>query len=287
MNVGAAEQCIALTDFTAELPDELSFKKGDVITVTAKGSASGFWEGCIGQEPNVRCGTFPNCLVSSNMTPDKPPIFLNKCIALFDYAPRDGLEMRLTKGDLVTVLAPHETSPGWWKGMNETQLRYGKDPRLCGSEMAPLIFPSNFVTANIVQAAFSFQGRHQHELTFIIGDVIQVHRRWNDGWWEGTLQGKRGIFPSNYAIPNVPTTTPPLFCLRCKTVFLPSSTSCKECAKNEEITKTMMRSLEDYMKGFSDKLDLFQHIEIDPRTGRGALLSKTDVDVAENLHSIP
>ncbi|KAL3280664.1 hypothetical protein HHI36_003901 [Cryptolaemus montrouzieri] len=49
----------------------------------------------------------------------------------------------------------------------------------------------------IVQAIFSFKGTNNDELCFKKGDIITVTQK-DDGWWEGTLNGKTGWFPSNY-----------------------------------------------------------------------------------------
>eukprot|EP00662_Eupelagonemidae_sp_cell21_P054128 gene54128-25104_t len=51
------EQCVAIYDYDAGSPDELSFRKKDLITVIAKGSDSGFWKGM----SKGRTGIFPNC----------------------------------------------------------------------------------------------------------------------------------------------------------------------------------------------------------------------------------
>ncbi|CAG9769067.1 unnamed protein product [Ceutorhynchus assimilis] len=49
----------------------------------------------------------------------------------------------------------------------------------------------------VVQALYTFKGSNNDELCFKKGDVITVSQK-DDGWWEGTLNGKTGWFPSNY-----------------------------------------------------------------------------------------
>lgn len=322
------EQCVALVDYDALAPDEISFRRGDVINVTAKGSASGFWEGYVAtrnqpHNPSSKAksgatsrfpegeaaagsesgkiGVFANCFVSSNLRNMTSSFFLNKAVCLYDYGggpedgnprgARDAAEMHFVRGDVLTVVRP-SASPGWWFGVNESArqrmraqlmsdrsltegdpilavertrdegstssaaqrlpLSRGPPPqqaerrlptdnapdanavagetglterqllgidRVCGSEDHPLLFPSNFVSCDVVQAVFSFHGRQPHELSCGVGDVILVHRRWNDGWWEGSLRGRRGIFPSNYTAPNICTTHPAFFCAKCKAVY--------------------------------------------------------------------
>jgi len=50
----------------------------------------------------------------------------------------------------------------------------------------------------IVQAVYSFKGKNNDELNFKKGDVITITQKLEGGWWEGTLEGKTGWFPSNY-----------------------------------------------------------------------------------------
>lgn len=50
----------------------------------------------------------------------------------------------------------------------------------------------------VVRAKFNFQQTNEDELSFSKGDVIHVTRVEEGGWWEGTLNGKTGWFPSNY-----------------------------------------------------------------------------------------
>ncbi|RMC06557.1 hypothetical protein DUI87_15994 [Hirundo rustica rustica] len=50
----------------------------------------------------------------------------------------------------------------------------------------------------VVRAKFNFQQKNEDELSFSKGDIIHVTRVEEGGWWEGTLNGKTGWFPSNY-----------------------------------------------------------------------------------------
>ncbi|KAH9601463.1 SH3 domain [Trypanosoma melophagium] len=243
------EQCIALADYDAFEADEISFRRGDVITVTAKGSTSGFWEGYVTAAPAR--GLFPNCLVSSNMRPRQMPTFCDRALCLYDYTAADAAELGFARGDVLRVVR-RSAAAGWWFGVNTNR-----------PEEEPRLLPSNFVTCNIVVAAFAFGARQKHELGLNVGDVVQVHRKWNDGWWEGTLRGRRGIFPSNYTLPNVATTTPPFFCNHCKTIFAETPLCCESCQKEEEITRSMIAALDEYAAGKTTELDLFAYVDIE------------------------
>ncbi|XP_052214529.1 rho guanine nucleotide exchange factor 7-like isoform X3 [Dreissena polymorpha] len=49
-----------------------------------------------------------------------------------------------------------------------------------------------------VKALYNFKGANNDELCFTKGDIITVTQAIDGGWWEGTLHGKTGWFPSNY-----------------------------------------------------------------------------------------
>lgn len=50
----------------------------------------------------------------------------------------------------------------------------------------------------LVKARFPFQQTNEDELSFSKGDIINVSRQEDGGWWEGSFNGKTGWFPSNY-----------------------------------------------------------------------------------------
>uniref|UniRef100_A0A8C4ZZK6 Rac/Cdc42 guanine nucleotide exchange factor 6 n=1 Tax=Gadus morhua TaxID=8049 RepID=A0A8C4ZZK6_GADMO len=50
----------------------------------------------------------------------------------------------------------------------------------------------------MVKARFNFKQNNEDELSFNKGDLIHVSRQEDGGWWEGSLSGRTGWFPSNY-----------------------------------------------------------------------------------------
>ncbi|KAI1898069.1 hypothetical protein AGOR_G00068540 [Albula goreensis] len=50
----------------------------------------------------------------------------------------------------------------------------------------------------VVKARFNFKQNNEDELSFSKGDLICVTRQEEGGWWEGTIAGRTGWFPSNY-----------------------------------------------------------------------------------------
>ena len=43
-----------------------------------------------------------------------------------------------------------------------------------------------------------FSGQHDDELAFNVGDIITLISKEEEAWWKGELDGKQGVFPSNY-----------------------------------------------------------------------------------------
>ncbi|KAM6892750.1 rho guanine nucleotide exchange factor 7b isoform 1-T1 [Lycodopsis pacificus] len=50
----------------------------------------------------------------------------------------------------------------------------------------------------LFKARFTFQQTNEDELSFSKGDIVSVSRQDEGGWWEGSLNGHSGWFPSNY-----------------------------------------------------------------------------------------
>ncbi|KPA86140.1 hypothetical protein ABB37_00391 [Leptomonas pyrrhocoris] len=256
--------------------------------------------------PHSLRGLFPNCLVTSNMRFKSTMVnyvFQNVALCLYTYQARGEGEMSFAPGDTITALRP-SASPGWWYGTKSNgptwtappvraettktaspslkSVQRFADPATGGNEHGSatssaatssasanpveLLFPTNFVTCDVVLIIFKFAGRQAHELSCKAGDVVQVHRRWNDGWWEGSLRERRGIFPSNYSVPNICTTSPPLFCARCRSVYSSNTfqSTCATCAAEEHVEDIMLQSLDAYTKGVMPVYNLFAGIDIGP-----------------------
>ena len=122
------------------------------------------------------------------------PKVLKKVKASYDYNPEDPEnELAMQEGDIIEVLEMDD-SGGWWMGINKGKQGY---------------FPSNFVVeltasapvapggSETVKALYDYAGG-DGELSFKENDVITVVSKGADGWWEGLLNGKTGVFPSNY-----------------------------------------------------------------------------------------
>ena len=54
-----------------------------------------------------------------------------------------------------------------------------------------------FVTGEKVKALFNFDAGREDELTLKEGDIVNVYRKMDDGWWMGQVGDRVGYFPSN------------------------------------------------------------------------------------------
>ena len=49
-----------------------------------------------------------------------------------------------------------------------------------------------------VKVIFDYDATQPDELTIKVGDVISDVRKQPGGWWEGVLNGRKGVFPDNF-----------------------------------------------------------------------------------------
>ncbi|XP_028334565.1 nostrin isoform X4 [Physeter macrocephalus] len=50
----------------------------------------------------------------------------------------------------------------------------------------------------LCKALYSFQARQDDELNLEKGDIVTLHKKKDEGWWFGSLKGKKGHFPAAY-----------------------------------------------------------------------------------------
>lgn len=48
------------------------------------------------------------------------------------------------------------------------------------------------------KATYDYAAAEDNELSFDVGDVIEVSKQDPSGWWEGSCKGRTGMFPGNY-----------------------------------------------------------------------------------------
>lgn len=121
-----------------------------------------------------------------------------EAVVLFDYNTQESDELTLKKGDVISKIQKREG--GWWEGTI-------KDGRRG-------LFPGNFVEVISDDIGSSesgtplrgkkFKVKYNYipvsidELELNVGEVVEVLSEIEEGWWEGRLNNKIGVFPSNF-----------------------------------------------------------------------------------------
>ena len=54
------------------------------------------------------------------------------------------------------------------------------------------------ILGRTARVTFSYNAEDEDELTLEVGDIIKNIVDAETGWWEGELNGKRGLFPNNF-----------------------------------------------------------------------------------------
>lgn len=49
-----------------------------------------------------------------------------------------------------------------------------------------------------VEVLHNYDGEQDDELTIRVGDIISDVVKFDGGWWEGRLNGRKGVFPDNF-----------------------------------------------------------------------------------------
>ncbi|XP_067848753.1 SH3 domain-containing kinase-binding protein 1 isoform X2 [Heptranchias perlo] len=129
-----------------------------------------------------------------------------EAIVEFAYKAQHEDELTISVGDIVTNIKKEDE--GWWEG--ELDGRRGlfpdnfvreikKDVKKESQPVKPTeMLGAEKIRSRRCQVAFSYAPQNEDELELKIGDVIEVLGEVEEGWWEGILNGKSGMFPSNF-----------------------------------------------------------------------------------------
>nr|CBN82174.1 SH3 domain-containing kinase-binding protein 1 [Dicentrarchus labrax] len=151
-------------------------------------------------------------------------LFPVEAVVEFDYEAQQDDELSLTVGDIIVNI--RRDDGGWWEGelggrrglfpdnfVREIKKEAKRDAGqtsmirsdLSNGRASPVSDPSvrpgrkgEQIRKRRCKAAFSYVPQHEDELGLKIGDVIEIIAEVEEGWWEGYLNGKTGMFPSNF-----------------------------------------------------------------------------------------
>ncbi|EHB11457.1 SH3 domain-containing kinase-binding protein 1 [Heterocephalus glaber] len=149
-----------------------------------------------------------------------------EAIVEFDYQAQHDDELTISVGEVITNI--RKEAGGWWEGqingrgglfpdnfVREIKKDMKKDPLSNKAPEKPMhdVFSGNSLLSSETilrtnklgerrrrrcQVAFSYLPQNDDELELKVGDIIEVVGEVEEGWWEGVLNGKTGMFPSNF-----------------------------------------------------------------------------------------
>ncbi|KAM6067630.1 dynamin-binding protein isoform 2-T4 [Chlamydotis macqueenii] len=217
---------VCTSDFTSQEPGSLSLQRGDLVILG--GSLASSW--LQGRSSWGSKGFFPSscvrelCLsvrsrqLSQSALLEVPAYSLGQARALMDLSAQLEEELDFREGDVINIVGVPE--PGWFEG--ELRGRRGIFPEGFVELLTPLRAsgvsedpepPGTCDTNGTVElppkeeeepgstygvALYQFQALESKELDFDVGDKIRIVGILEDGWLEGELRGKRGIFPHRF-----------------------------------------------------------------------------------------
>ncbi|XP_049283326.1 mucin-5AC isoform X1 [Anopheles funestus] len=120
----------------------------------------------------------------------------------YDYAAKEPDELTLKKGAIITNIKVQDG--GWWEGTLVTTGRTGVFPDnfvrvLESQDKNQVVLRDKSATLNRrCKVIYSYQENKADELTLAVGDVIEFFEEVEEGWWRGKLNGRVGVFPSNF-----------------------------------------------------------------------------------------
>ncbi|XP_004370082.1 dynamin-binding protein isoform X1 [Trichechus manatus latirostris] len=190
----------AIFDFCPSVSEELPLFVGDIIEVLAV--VDEFW--LLGKKEDVT-GQFPSSFVEIVTIPSlKEGERLFVCICEFTSQELNSLPLH--RGDLV-VLDGSPTA-GWLQGRScwgargffpsscVRELFFSSQSRQWHSQSSLLQIPE--YSMGQARALMGLSAQLDEELDFREGDVITIIGVPEPGWFEGELEGRRGIFPEGF-----------------------------------------------------------------------------------------
>ncbi|XP_064604049.1 uncharacterized protein LOC135469347 isoform X1 [Liolophura sinensis] len=159
-------------DYDAEQHDELTIRVGDIIKNVST-PEGGWWEG----ELNGKKGLFPDNFVEVIKNPEK-----SKDRDKHDKE-KDGADITAqrssTKGHVAELA--NKLRDGVHIGGGPPKKRESLNKKKLKAK-----------------ASFAYTPENDDELALEVGDVLEILKQEEEGWWEGNLNGKVGMFPSNF-----------------------------------------------------------------------------------------
>ncbi|KAM9444416.1 CD2-associated protein [Clarias gariepinus] len=159
-------------EYEAAHEDELTLRLGDVIKNVRRIEEEGWMEGDL----NGRRGLFPDNFVKEVKKEPKEEAKDVKEVK------EDGQLQRRSSGNVASLVQRIST--------------YGIPAG--GLGLQPRTSKKKPVKKRQCKALFEYLPQNEDELGLKVGDIIDITEEVEEGWWSGTINGKTGLFPSNF-----------------------------------------------------------------------------------------
>ena len=137
---------------------------------------------------------------------------VHAAFALFDYSPESTDQLELKKGDKLTIIGNINSVDGWVKAiLNDKEGlvsihyikmvdKYKNTIKLKKRKIRKTAVTTESTKAKKAIALFDFVPPHDREdiLAFKKNDIIEMKSKKHVGWWNGILNGKKGLVPIKY-----------------------------------------------------------------------------------------
>lgn len=172
-----------LYTYDAQNTDELSITEGDVLTIVEPDDGTGWIKAQLGDQVGLIPANYIEYINQENDNESLATTYASQRIPA--AVPED-----------YNAISPsiEEEAPFTSQLTNNDDIPPPPPPPPMPELSQPPPSPPN----EVVVALYDFEAVNAEELNIRQGDIITVTKKDDSGWWEGTLNGQSGIFPSNY-----------------------------------------------------------------------------------------
>lgn len=116
----------------------------------------------------------------------------------FDYNAQEHDELTIKKGEVIKNVI--KKPGGWWEGTLNGKTGVFPDNYVKPYDKNKVVLRNKQDATRIRQCrvVYSYTQEHEDELSLKTGQLIKVIGEEEEGWWRGILNGKEGVFPSNF-----------------------------------------------------------------------------------------
>ncbi|XP_020352206.1 CD2-associated protein isoform X3 [Oncorhynchus kisutch] len=162
-------------EYEALHEDELTLRLGEVIRNVRRIEEEGWMEGDL----NGKRGLFPDNFVKE-MKKEPKEVNVTKEEAKEEAQPQRREKSAGNVANLVQRMSTYGIPAGGFQPHSQPRgLKKKPKKRQC-------------------RALFEYVPQNEDELELKIGDIIDINEEVEEGWWSGTMNGKSGLFPSNF-----------------------------------------------------------------------------------------